>query len=246
MHVIADPFWLPKDGNSDAEYEDAFWPQDPMEKAGECVRFAVADGATEASYSGLWARLLVEAIGRGRLCGKRYAANLSALQAQWRSQLTTKELSWFAEEKVRSGAFSSFLGLVLCELPTGKRKWRTFAIGDSCVVQIRRDEVVMSFPIQESTSFNNRPILLSSNPARNADGQVPGITGSWESEDCFCMMTDALACWFLTEIERGGKPWEPLRDMQPQEHRFARFVGRLRRNKSIRNDDVTLLRISVN
>ena len=45
---------LPKRGHSADEFEDAF-AFDPA--AG---RYAVADGASESSFAGLWARLLVE------------------------------------------------------------------------------------------------------------------------------------------------------------------------------------------
>ena len=47
--------WLPKDGNGPEEYEDAF------RSLPEQGRFAVADGATETSFSGIWAAALVAA-----------------------------------------------------------------------------------------------------------------------------------------------------------------------------------------
>ncbi|HVK06711.1 MAG TPA: hypothetical protein VM490_24815, partial [Armatimonadaceae bacterium] len=51
------PFAAVKAGNSDDEYEDAFAAA-VRSTDGELCRIAVADGATGASFSGLWARLL--------------------------------------------------------------------------------------------------------------------------------------------------------------------------------------------
>ena len=248
MHVCTDPFWVPKEGNSDAEYEDAFWPLEPTEQAGHCLRFAVADGATEASFSKLWAGLLVEAFCRGELSGGRYRENLLSLQAQWQAEVTARPLSWFAEEKMRSGAFSSILGLVLDDSPAkrGRRRWGGYAMGDSCIVQMRGDAILASFPLDTSAAFNNRPLLLSSNPARNGEVAWMKRGGAWESDDLFFLMTDALACWFMSEAEEGGKPWNLLRDLQPGDDAFSEFVADLRHKRAIRNDDVTLLRVTVN
>ena len=59
MHVFAQPFWAPKQGNEDNEYEDAFWPRKSIEHRATSFHCAVADGATETSYSGIWAKQLV-------------------------------------------------------------------------------------------------------------------------------------------------------------------------------------------
>ena len=46
-------FWLPRRGNKPDEYEDAFAVEDAS------GRYALADGASEGCFTGLWARLLV-------------------------------------------------------------------------------------------------------------------------------------------------------------------------------------------
>jgi hypothetical protein len=53
--LSARAFWLPKAGNTIAEYEDAF----DFSIAARC--FAVADGATDSAFAGRWARSLVRA-----------------------------------------------------------------------------------------------------------------------------------------------------------------------------------------
>src|SRR5262249_13326262 len=116
MHVSAQPYWIPKEGSSEEEYEDAHWPSDQVEGSGASFSFAVADGATEASYSKAWAQILVEAYCNNHLDASHLVESLSDLQAKWKESLDTQSLPWYAEEKVRDGAFSSLLGLTISEV----------------------------------------------------------------------------------------------------------------------------------
>src|SRR2546422_7087812 len=111
MHLFAQGFFLPKAGNSHEEYEDAFWPQERIDLHTPAFRCAVADGATETSFSGLWAQMLVRAYCKGELSRKRQ--DLSRLQRNWLKFVSGRPLPWYAEEKLRSGAFSSIVGLAL-------------------------------------------------------------------------------------------------------------------------------------
>ena len=99
MRLFAQAFWLPKSGSTEGEYEDAFWPKRlPVDREAELsdFRVAVADGATETSFSGLWAKLLVRSYAEGRLLPEGFAASLVKLQARWRSAITRKPLPWYA------------------------------------------------------------------------------------------------------------------------------------------------------
>jgi hypothetical protein len=61
-------------------------------------------------------------------------------------------------------------------------------------------------------------------------------------------MTDALAQWFLTEHEGGRHPWEALEEAQAASNPatgFATWVGELRARGALRNDDTTLLSITL-
>jgi len=247
MHVSAQPYSVPKAGNSEEEYEDAYWPSGQVEDSGASFSFAVADGATEASYSKAWARILVEAYCNGPLDASDLTERLPGLQAKWRESLDTQSLPWYAEEKVHDGAFSSLLGLTIDEVvsPDGLlRVWKATAIGDSCLFQVRDDELIVSFPLTRSEQFNSRPTLVSSNPASNAhlSEHVLNIKDHWEVEDAFYLMTDALACWFLKAVEDGKKPWKIKRNA-PED--FETWIRRLRKDGLIRNDDVTLFRVEL-
>src|SRR5262249_35174793 len=150
---------------------------------------------------GLWARLLVSSCGRGRLAGDAVAAELRRIRRVWRKAVGQKPLPWYAEEKLRSGAFSSLTGLTLFppeDRAARRGSWHAMAIGDSCLVQARGNDLVCSFPFVHSDEFDSRPRLISSLDSDNPDNLAAcSISGIWQPGDSFYLMTDALACWCL-------------------------------------------------
>jgi len=186
MHVFAQPFWAPKGGSTDREYEDAFWPRKRMETTATCLRFAVADGATETSYSGIWAKQLVRYLCRSSGNAPFDGDGFRRLQQRWSTIVGRRPLPWYAEEKVRLGAFAAILGLVLyddVDREGSGRHWQAVAVGDSCLVQMREEEVLVRFPLAESAAFTNRPYLLSSNPAHTGRvvDHVRNMDGTWQT-----------------------------------------------------------------
>jgi len=242
MIVSADIYWTAKAGNSSADYEDAFWPPESVaSRQRSCQRFAVADGATESSYSGLWARQLVRAYCKQGWSGNELAGRLPKLQQTWQQEVQQKPLPWYAEEKVRAGAFSTLVGLTLQD-HTGARgqgTWRALAVGDSCLFQIRHQKLIARFPLSDADDFGNSPVLLASRPGPNqaALAALRTQTGFWQEGDEFLLMTDALAAWFL----RHADPRAAL----PDKDEFSGWITELRQNHTLRNDDVTLLRVVI-
>lgn len=251
MEVFAHPFSLPKAGNSATEYEDAVWPTRKLRVRKGALCLAVADGATETSYSGVWAKQLVRAFARGRLRAATIVSDLGPLQERWWKAVQQKPLPWYAEEKLRSGTFAALLGLSLFAPAADESsgRWRSLAVGDCCLVQVRREEVLAAFPINSATEFQNRPCLLSTNSTDNArvEEYVQTLEGSWTTDDTFFLMTDALAHWFYLEMERGERPWATMRDLDTHDEvqPFASWIAKLRSEPVLRNDDVTLLRVDV-
>ena len=237
MLVSLHVFWTPKRGNTPEEYEDAFWPPRPLTINSKLARFAVADGATETSFAGSWAQILTRAYCRDQLNGRKIRKHLPRLRQEWFSSIETHSLPWYAEQKLTGGAFAALLGLTL-----SNGEWQGTAIGDSCLFQVRGGRVLTTFPITNSKDFNNRPALLSSNSS-NWNSELATIAcarGPWEADDVFYMMTDAMACWFMRSIENGAQP-EMVFDCDQEFHRWIEDL----RESGMRNDDVTLLRITV-
>jgi hypothetical protein len=251
MRVYARTFRLPKAGNSPEEYEDAAWPHDGVQQEGARFRCAIADGATETSFSGLWARILVEAFGKGRISNSSLTRVLPTLSDRWTLSTSSATLPWYAEAKLQSGAYASLVGLTLYQRKQGdpSNGWSAEAVGDGCLFHIHGETLALAFPLQESRDFTSRPRLLSTAAGRDVHGSTNRMRckGTWEPGDRFYLMTDALACWFLHALETGEKASETVdslalySDMQD----FASWIGDLRRAGDLKNDDVTLVHVEV-
>lgn len=258
MEPLVQVFWVPKLGNSEEEYEDA------CAYSLAARRFAVADGATESSFADRWARSLVQRYTAEPPLMPPARVPLpewvTPLQHQWHAGVDWEALPWFAEEKARNGAYASLLGVNFIEpeppaarfslLNWFRRKpavipglrWQAMAIGDSCLFHVRANQLLKSFPLATAAAFNDRPLLLGSNPARNQSvwGAVQLAEGDCQIGDLFLLVTDALGKWFLQSCEAGGRPWETLLALGTQAE-FGAWVNKAREERTLKNDDTTLV-----
>ncbi len=254
--------WLPKAGNSDAEYEDAF-ERGKWRALSRHLGAAIADGATEGMLSGMWARLLVRRFVRQLPEAEDFGEWVKGCLRAWvrekhdylmLRERENKPVQWYEEPGLEAGAFAALLGLVFTpsgrgEAQHGHFRWEASAVGDCFLVQVRDETCVCLFPYQESAALSNRPFLLSSNPTRNKGIEERFVFASGEAQqgDCFYLMTDAIAGWFLRAFEQGGTPWVELDALCAGElpEVFADWVGERRAAHEMRNDDVTLVRIEI-
>ena len=216
---------------------------------GTRLRFAVADGATETSFSKNWAHLLVRGYKREWIGGAATERGLERLARIWRSGVVGKSLPWHAQHKVHDGAYAALLGLeVTGSLETEAGTWNAYAVGDCCLFHLAGDCFLESFPITDPEQFGSRPILLSSVMARNrvAIASASTASGVWEAGDAFYLMSDALAAWFLSEQQADNNPWPLARELgtDEAEREFPQWISEIRALGALRNDDVTLVRIA--
>jgi len=238
-------FRLVRRGNSPEEYEDAF--------AGDATagRYAVADGATESCFAGLWARLLVEEFVHNTQCGvEQWAEHLSAIREQWWASVSGRPLPWYGEAQLEQGAFAAFLGLTLAVSDDSPPAWQAVAVGDTCLFHTRGATLLAAFPLSESNQFGSAPDLVGSRlPVGKIDEkQVFWRDGSGQHHDRLWMMTDALARWCLSEHEAGANPWgemESLLASSETNEGFAAWIEAARTDRGLHNDDVTLLVIDI-
>ena len=258
MEAFLVPRRVQKRGNAEEEYEDAFHPPGNGRMEGAELRFAIADGASEGMLSGAWARILVELHCRFEWTCSSLEQFLERAYRDWRAFKSKylrdrKEhnhpVQWYEEPGLQEGAYSTLLGLTLTESSNDQAgEWTAFAVGDSCLFQVRGSTLVKKFPVEQSSDFNSRPVLIASNPARNdqAISAIRWVSGTFGSGDAFFLMTDALAQWSLKEDEEGRNPWALLRALDTGDApAFDVWVDGLRRTKELRNDDVTLIRIDL-
>jgi hypothetical protein len=237
-------FWLPKRGHSALEYEDAAAGDVPRR------RFAIADGASESSFAAVWARLLVEDFVHSELAHPvRWEDWLPSLQQRWAAEVGARELPWYAEVKVQQGAFATFLGVGLCEVENQLR-WHGVAVGDSCLFHVREGRLLQVFPALRADDFDNSPWLIGSR-STSTGMLMPGEKrgqGDCQAGDRLWLMTDALAQWFLRQVEANGRPWEELEALLAHPEPDAAFpvwIAFQRTTQSLRNDDVTLLAVGL-
>ncbi len=127
--------------------------------------------------------------------------------------------------------------------------WRAFAVGDSCLFQVRNNELITVGPVCESAQFDNSPFLLGSKSKetikRNAS-YVSVHAGTWSRGDLFYLATDAMSQWLLLRQEADMPPWDMLRDLGDDDTRpFDELVDEMRSEHDLHNDDTTLLRVEV-
>lgn len=257
MHVLYQAFWLPKAGNVRDEYEDAYWPEEVGVIDAQCFKCAIADGASESTFSGPWAKLLVSGYSTGRFSdAKSLDAALPAMQEQWIAGIDSNGLEWFAEEKLRTGAFATIAGLTLFGEEENEKvgKWEGLAVGDSCIFQTRGDSITYKFPVSKPEDFNSNPDLLGS-VGHNAEleERVRIANGEWEAGDVFFLATDAVSNWLFMEQSEKGDSWTIayldllVENMEGYETHIQALRKRVRDSgaKALKNDDVTLLQLCV-
>jgi hypothetical protein len=250
MHVQCQTCWLPKAGNSAAEYEDAFCPKRansyPLKNMFRC---AVADGATESSFARRWANQLAVAYCRSQTDlpaeMQVFRAEVERQCANWRRFVLNKPLAWNFRTKAERGAFATLSGITISAGDESSGSWAGVAIGDSCIFQVRQEGLVHAWPAMESDAFGNHPLLFSSNAAANesvwTELEKCTTSGVWSAGDLFLLMTDALAKWFVTSLEAGSRPWETLLEVASAQEEFTAWTEAQRSQHLMANDDVTLM-----
>ena len=264
-------FSVPKAGNAPSENDDACHQgyggtrrisrqHQPLQRRhGRHLRFAVADGASEGILTGMWARVLVDSFCHHGVPCLRAEDHLELAWREWGTQrkayLEAREkngqpIRWYEEPGLAAGASAAFLGLTVAESRDVLHgSWQAIAAGDCCLFQVRGDQLVACFPVEQSVRFDNYPSLASSNPERRDVSlrAYSGRRGYWRAHDRFYLTTDALAAWFLGQHEHGLRPWLRLQDLHgPQsDQRFEWLVSELRASRQIRNDDVTLVAVEM-
>jgi len=236
-------FSCQKAGNARTEYEDAgpFAARTRPTVAAS----AVADGATESSFSALWAALLVESFVRGRSHGPDFFRR----PGRHPTPVVAKDPQPFAALVRRregpSGAYAAFVG---ASLNAVNRGWRAVAIGDCCLFHVSGlppdMQLLHAFPLTRSEEFGSSPYLVGSvkrsgdDPLRRARER-----GSPRGQRHPLFASDALAAWLLRRAEKGEPAWETISLRIQTQEDFELLVAQAREDGT-RNDDMTLVRLS--
>jgi hypothetical protein len=241
-------FTLAKDPEQPGAYQDACCVDTEHYVA------AIADGVSSALFSGPWAAILAEAVvadspnPRDR---EAFDAWLLLQRARWAASIDTGGLAWFQKAKLPRGAFSTLLCARVCavdDAPAGTfggYRLVAFALGDSCLFQIRGDERVRSFPLETSAQFEADPMVLGSvDLKRDHLLQFAMLDEMCYPGDELILCTDAVAEWAARCYEQGDPPvWSDFWRMSEDDWRAG--VVWLRQQRQMHIDDATMLMVRV-
>ncbi|BCY18871.1 hypothetical protein hrd7_27200 [Leptolinea sp. HRD-7] len=247
---------IPKAGNKASENEDAVFPADShgsVNGNNERVSFAVADGATQTSFSGLWASCLVRQCSQTRLSEYAFLEAVKKAQIEWQVLINGLDLPWHAMEKVRHGAFSA---LAWMEIqydplhPSTAYTWRALAVGDCCLFIAHNHSIYLSLPLQNPSEFNNSPVLIPSKIEKmdSIKGKIYTARGSLKRGDQLILATDAMASWIMrktvTDLSEYQSMVRKIKDVN-RDSDFSEWINSLRKNGEIRNDDTSVIYIEL-
>lgn len=202
---------------------------------------AVSDGASVSFDSAAWSRLLVRHYAQHP---EFDAAWLDAAIGEYAKLYDRDALPWMQQAAFDRGSFASLLGIRDC----GGERIAILAVGDSLAVLCDGDRILATFPYTVPEEFDQRPQLLSTNPAENRFLDEPGrlaqLGCEWDlgplEDPAVLCMTDALGRWLIEAKDRKPSPVARLRAIG-KPRAFAHFVAGERAAGRLRRDDTTLL-----
>jgi hypothetical protein len=157
-------------------------------------------------------------------------------------------LSWYAEEKARTGSFAAFVGVQL-DLESDPPRWRAIALGDACLIHCRNGWILKALPISNHESFNATPLLVPSHRSmlEVALSNVVISSGELKHHDVLLLLSDAAAAWYLMLVaqdDRMRSCFDALLKAASnceleQLFESERLAGR------IKDDDIAVVRIEV-
>ncbi|MEM2971502.1 MAG: hypothetical protein QW270_03670 [Candidatus Bathyarchaeia archaeon] len=254
MSVQLKSFYMQKLGNEPSDYEDSFYYD--LNKG----KFAIADGASECCFAKIWATLLTESFVKSDLSlfsFKNFSSDvwrkvshgfLSIAQKEWVNKINWENLKWNVFEKAKKGAFASFLGLEIRKKRFKERysyKWRAIAVGDCCLLRVKSQKLVDSFPVTDSANFGSMPPMLSSISSSKAlnEAKVYGKLGEIESGDMMILATDGITKWIMQESKINKQIFRDLVSLESSE--LNSYFERLIESGKMKNDDITVIILSL-
>ena len=239
-------FLLPKSGHKLSECEDAIG-LDAVRR-----RFAIADGATEAFDAQSWARQLAHnwvRVETATLTTQEFRVWVAEQGQSLHDSWDGLRLSWYAEEKARTGSFAAFVGVQL-DLDTGAPGWRAIAIGDSCLIHCREQVVMHTLPISNYQSFNAAPPLVPSAASLQEAAFQRAVVGhgTIHPSDVLLLLSDAAAAWYLMLVEKDAQTrshFDLLLKKSVGDLELSQLFEKERLAGRIKDDDVAVIRIEV-
>ena len=232
---------LPKLGHELSECEDAIAVDT------QNCRFAVADGATEAFDARNWAQRLAQGWvqHQAALIPEEFREWVAAEGRELQDSWNGLSLSWYSEEKARTGSFAALVGVEL-DLRMDAPSWKAIALGDTCLLHCRQGTLLKSLPICRSESFTCAPVLVASDSSMHETCMKSVVTdsGTCENGDILLLLSDGVASWYLERFEKDEFASSDFFETRDDDE-LKRFFDDERLAGRMRNDDVAVVRIEI-
>ncbi len=215
---------------SDLPNEDRFASSD--------IAHALSDGASISYDSALWAQILCDRYVQSPRVTPEW---LNGCIVEFNAHHDRASLAWHQEAAFDRGSFASLVGVTFTNGVI-----QIEVIGDSLAVLCDGTARMDSFPYKSPEQFDQGPMLLSTDAAKNpffSDGDLSGeCVCRWplealQSPRLLCV-TDALGQWLLAseDIDATARLFA-----LESEDAFAGFVAAEREAGRLKRDDTTLL-----
>ena len=203
-------FWqiwtAPKDGHRHDQNEDAGRAEIVRSEEGkDGLLVAIADGATEAVYSRLWARTLVEAaqFDWTVLTDDELNQRVQQVREKFSPLEPGKEMPWYVRNKFLTQGSQATLMVLTLQGSTAANclDLRAVAVGDCCLLVFKKNGEIYGFPMCKSEDFGTNPMLIRSHhqatlPYERSQTQV-------QVGDVLLICSDAIGKWALNCVEEG-------------------------------------------
>ena len=156
-------------------------------------RAAIFDGASESFAARRWARLLAHYWGRSNTSDW-----LAAARSDYLRDIASLSLTWAQEAAVERGSYSTITAITVTS-----EGLDILAIGDSCLLLLRKDQIVWSYPLDHEDQFTSAPQALSTRmdlAAEDSEAEVNShvlIDPSRVEASALLLATDAISAWLL-------------------------------------------------
>ena len=236
-------FTISKLGNVETENEDAFCIGSNINP----FRVSVADGATESIFSNIWSNLLVNEYVKSGVQSLQ-SSGMSLIYKEFIEKTNNiiekmpETRQWLMYEKMARGTHATLAALELSDSLDA----HLITIGDACIFwRDQNDQSVKMQPDLNPEDFDSFPDAICHVPEtwKLLDSKLIKQEVQLGSSFQVILCTDAFGCWLAKSLNHDLLIWDKVFQITSSDE-FYSFVGDIRSNNEIKNDDITLVTIN--
>ncbi len=174
------------------------------------------------------------------ICWRRGSNGLATPGSQSVDEST---LAWHQKPKMLDGAGTTLLWVEIATDAVADGiarpyQLRAYSIGDCCLFHVRHGRMLQTFPIQESTRFEDNPRGDPQRLQTRRRVEFEAMETQCRPGDLLVLCTDAVAGWTMRQLEAGATlDWNAYWDMPLEQ--WQQWLIELRQQNQIRYDDST-------